>query len=581
MNDLLVPIVVVSLAEALCFAALPAVVTRSVVVGGESGSQYSPDADMSIPYSQNGDAEVQWLVTAPVEDLTIRMLQRGLLRPPDSATSSSRAPINATKAQLAGSYFVPTSLWFAIEADVYALFTRMMNTIQVNFTTDAMLKKDQRQLDAEAKEGADSGVFQGGSASLAKSDPSSTAGSMHAMVTQMEDIVRRAHPQLHQALTSLQIKFSFFAFKWMNCMLQRELCPPTLGMRLLDTYWSEYSAGRMDASAGPSGEAQHRDPMGTEESTGSSTAILDYHCYVCASLLIHAYAPILFELLEPKGAPPAPLPIVAKTSFAKKAADAGAVEAESSKRPSTTRPRRGSIDDSSRRSHSQSVAGGPPPPAARIDLDEANPELKDLISSAMLTILQNPAMLLSFADTVNGAAAAGMRWAGEAVAGTDPSLMCGRVVTIEAAPRSSGLSPTGTPNFASPNDEPLSVEGAPAVPPPNPSYATPQTITLIRRRFDEILSEAYLLQQLYQNSPAQLGSGTAMGAGGTSPARGPQKDKSTGSSLASSFASLVESISEAKTRREAAAVQKGSPTDGTAPQKSKKDTWISNWFGKK
>jgi len=71
-------------------------------------------------------------------------------------------------------------------------------------------------------------------------------------------------------LESNGVDFSTFAFRWMNCLLMREL-PLALVVRLWDTYFAESRAGAV------------RDGFHT------------FHVYVCAALLLR-FAPALRAL---------------------------------------------------------------------------------------------------------------------------------------------------------------------------------------------------------------------------------------------------------------------------------------------
>ena len=65
---------------------------------------------------------------------------------------------------------------------------------------------------------------------------------LQRMVMRLEDLVHRVDNQLHSHLTNEGIQFMQFAFRWMNCLLLREL-PLTCIMRLWDTYLSEERSG--------------------------------------------------------------------------------------------------------------------------------------------------------------------------------------------------------------------------------------------------------------------------------------------------------------------------------------------------
>ena len=77
------------------------------------------------------------------------------------------------------------------------------------------------------------------------------------MVAKLEEQMNRHDSALYLHLQRTGLKFLWFAFKWMNCFLIREL-PLGCIIRMWDTYFSE-------------------DNNGFE----------DFHVYVCATLLQH------------------------------------------------------------------------------------------------------------------------------------------------------------------------------------------------------------------------------------------------------------------------------------------------------
>ena len=92
--------------------------------------------------------------------------------------------------------------WLCREADLYWMSSHMMNSLQENYT------KDQ-------------------------------AGA-HAMVRRLEALMSSVDAPLVKHLNNLQISFQQFAFRWMNCLLLRELSVQQ-SLRLWDTYLSEES----------------------------------------------------------------------------------------------------------------------------------------------------------------------------------------------------------------------------------------------------------------------------------------------------------------------------------------------------
>lgn len=84
------------------------------------------------------------------------------------------------------------------------------------------------------------------------------------MVNKLEDLVKRLDAPLHEHLTTCGLEFLQFGFRWMNCLLMREL-PHRLSVRLWDTYLAE----------------------------GAHFATL--HVYVCAALLTRFSAELLIK----------------------------------------------------------------------------------------------------------------------------------------------------------------------------------------------------------------------------------------------------------------------------------------------
>ncbi|KAG5472360.1 hypothetical protein LSCM1_03759 [Leishmania martiniquensis] len=115
---------------------------------------------------------------------------------------------------------VPAAQWInEVEADVYWMTSYLLNTMQDNYT-------------------------------------SSHAG-ITTMMRHLAAVVQAADPPLyHRLVGALQLSFEQFSFRWMNCLLMRELTE-TQSLRLLDAYLSD------------------------EERRWSVT-----HVYVCAALLL-------------------------------------------------------------------------------------------------------------------------------------------------------------------------------------------------------------------------------------------------------------------------------------------------------
>eukprot|EP00761_Pharyngomonas_kirbyi_P002243 gb/GECH01002247.1/.p1 GENE.gb/GECH01002247.1/~~gb/GECH01002247.1/.p1 ORF type:complete len:211 (+),score=41.06 gb/GECH01002247.1/:1-633(+) len=58
------------------------------------------------------------------------------------------------------------------------------------------------------------------------------------MVNRLEEVIERVDPPLQKHLAHHQLPFIQFAFRWMNCLLMREL-PLRLVIRMWDTYLAE------------------------------------------------------------------------------------------------------------------------------------------------------------------------------------------------------------------------------------------------------------------------------------------------------------------------------------------------------
>lgn len=61
---------------------------------------------------------------------------------------------------------------------------------------------------------------------------------LQRMILRLEDLVNRLDTELHQHLVDEGIQYMQFSFRWMNCILLREL-PLKSIMRLWDTYFAE------------------------------------------------------------------------------------------------------------------------------------------------------------------------------------------------------------------------------------------------------------------------------------------------------------------------------------------------------
>jgi hypothetical protein len=94
------------------------------------------------------------------------------------------------------------------------------------------------------------------------------------MVFRLKEIVQRIDRPLHAHLASQGIQYIQFAFRWMNCLLMRELGLPMI-TRMWDTYLAE-GAADIDAPL--------TTPTGAPGISTDSFAVL--HVYVCAALLL-------------------------------------------------------------------------------------------------------------------------------------------------------------------------------------------------------------------------------------------------------------------------------------------------------
>lgn len=99
---------------------------------------------------------------------------------------------------------ISTDTLHAVEADSYWCLTKLLDYIQDHYT--------------------------------------SSQPGLQRMVMRLEDLVHRVDNQLHSHLHNEGLQFMQFAFRWMNCLLLREL-PLVCILRLWDTYLSEERSG--------------------------------------------------------------------------------------------------------------------------------------------------------------------------------------------------------------------------------------------------------------------------------------------------------------------------------------------------
>ena len=97
------------------------------------------------------------------------------------------------------------------------------------------------------------------------------------MVFKLSELVARIDAPLHTHLTEQGLQFIQFAFRWMNCLLMRELSLDLI-MRLWDTYLAEHGAD---------------DSSGGYDSGAGSSGFAVLHVYTCAALLKHYSSELL------------------------------------------------------------------------------------------------------------------------------------------------------------------------------------------------------------------------------------------------------------------------------------------------
>ena len=81
-------------------------------------------------------------------------------------------------------------------------------------------------------------------------------------VYRLSSLVQSLNPSLHAHLESEQVSFMHFAFRWMNCLLMREMSLPCT-VRLFDTYIASSST-----------------------SSGGLSSFASFHVYVCTAFLL-------------------------------------------------------------------------------------------------------------------------------------------------------------------------------------------------------------------------------------------------------------------------------------------------------
>mmetsp|Transcript_11242 Transcript_11242/g.22217 ORF Transcript_11242/g.22217 Transcript_11242/m.22217 type:complete len:536 (+) Transcript_11242:71-1678(+) len=101
------------------------------------------------------------------------------------------------------------------------------------------------------------------------------------MVFKLRELVARIDPPLYEHLEQRGVDFIQFAFRWMNCLLLREV-PVRVAVRMWDTYLAEGGASSSSSDGLPSSLDIH----GASSSTGNTTYGFEtFHVYVCAAFL--------------------------------------------------------------------------------------------------------------------------------------------------------------------------------------------------------------------------------------------------------------------------------------------------------
>jgi hypothetical protein len=145
------------------------------------------------------------------------------------------------------------------------------------------------------------------------------------MVFRLRELVSRIDPKLDEHFTKHNVMYIHFAFRWMACLLQREV-NMACTVRMIDTYLAEEEAtpppaerermarlthpgsGRhsrtssTDAAAAASSLAASSTASSSSSSSLSTTSVFSsfsgfraFHIYVCASFLLH-FSPRLLQM---------------------------------------------------------------------------------------------------------------------------------------------------------------------------------------------------------------------------------------------------------------------------------------------
>lgn len=145
-------------------------------------------------------------------------MSAALTSPPHSIVPFLTSPPNApTRSQSFNPHVLPLSARLALEADVYHSLSSLLSGIQSNYIPHQP------------------GILRS--------------------VRRLESLVSRIDAPLHSHLKAEGVEYMQFAFRWMNCLLMREMSTKNV-VRLWDTYLAE-----------------------------GAEAFSDFHCYVCCVFL--------------------------------------------------------------------------------------------------------------------------------------------------------------------------------------------------------------------------------------------------------------------------------------------------------
>mmetsp|Transcript_30253 Transcript_30253/g.69341 ORF Transcript_30253/g.69341 Transcript_30253/m.69341 type:complete len:531 (-) Transcript_30253:1478-3070(-) len=140
---------------------------------------------------------------------------------------------------------MPDSLLEQVEADAYHSLTSLLAGIQDHYTNDQP--------------------------------------GIQRMVFKLKELVARIDPPLYQHLEERGVDFIQFSFRWMNCLLLREV-PLRIAVRMWDTYLAEGGGSSAGSSDGSTAQLM---AASIDSSSGGNTAygFETFHVYVCAAFL--------------------------------------------------------------------------------------------------------------------------------------------------------------------------------------------------------------------------------------------------------------------------------------------------------